>query len=336
MRLVRGSGPAGLAGIPPRRPIRGGALEVVRPVLSVDPARLRAYAVARSLPFRDDPTNATLDRDRARVRARLEALGERSAALTRRLGEAAERFRARLARQEAEVSARLAPSLSFHAEAGAVEAAAEAVASLPAPWVATAMRVLGRPLAADREGPWFTSTHARLAHALASGPARHAVLSLPRGLALHRAGDRLLLARRDVAAPAPSLVEGTAGTWRVGGLRVRREERSAAAFDLPAWERERRAARPGVPPWRAAFDADRLGARLAIRAARPGDRFLPLGRCGDASVLEFLAKQGVPEVLRRAARVAVAGDSVVWVLGWRIDARYAVNERTRRVAVVEA
>lgn len=49
LRLRRGSGPAGLAGIPARRPIGTTGLVVVRPLLDVDPARLRAYLRARGL-----------------------------------------------------------------------------------------------------------------------------------------------------------------------------------------------------------------------------------------------------------------------------------------------
>ena len=30
----------------------------------------------------------------------------------------------------------------------------------------------------------------------------------------------------------------------------------------------------------------------------------------------------------------VCGDEIAWVVGWRIDARYAVTERTERVLVV--
>ena len=49
--FAAGSGPAGLAGIPARRPIGIDGIHVVRPVLSVEPRRLAEYAASRGLPF---------------------------------------------------------------------------------------------------------------------------------------------------------------------------------------------------------------------------------------------------------------------------------------------
>ncbi|ADU50258.1 tRNA(Ile)-lysidine synthetase [Thermaerobacter marianensis DSM 12885] len=65
MRLVAGAGVRGLAGMRPRRG------PFVRPLLAVTPARLAAYAAARGLTWRDDPTNRDLRILRNRVRHRL-------------------------------------------------------------------------------------------------------------------------------------------------------------------------------------------------------------------------------------------------------------------------
>ena len=342
MRLLRGSGSAGLAGIPPRRPLHEhGAdpslpLEVVRPVLWVDPTRLRAYAVERRLPFHEDATNACLDYDRARVRARLAGLDDRGAALARDLAAAAARFRARLERREAEIGERLRAGMAVHVEAEAVAAEAAAIAALPRPWVASALRVLGVQLAADRDGPWFTRRHADLAAALARGGSPTGSVPFPRGIDLHRFGDRLVLSRRERPRLEAADLSGGEGTTSAGAFRASRQEVPAAAFDVVAW-RAAHAGREGAgPPWSAAFDAERLGQRLRFRGVGAGDRFVPLGRCGDVAVGSFLGKQGVPEVLRRGVRVAESDTGIAWVLGHRIDARYAVTSRTRTVAVLEA
>ncbi|MGH0036470.1 MAG: tRNA lysidine(34) synthetase TilS [Myxococcota bacterium] len=68
LRLLRGSGPSGLAGIP-RRSADG---RVVRPLLSVDRAAVEAYARARGLVWREDASNE--DRHYARNRLRLDWL----------------------------------------------------------------------------------------------------------------------------------------------------------------------------------------------------------------------------------------------------------------------
>ena len=113
MRTARGSDVTGLAGIPERRVLHDEELprlEIVRPLLDVHPARLRAYLDVRGLSWREDPTNAAVDRDRVAIRARLVAAQARGAALDRRLAEAATRFRRASARHAGFVYERLAPS----------------------------------------------------------------------------------------------------------------------------------------------------------------------------------------------------------------------------------
>ncbi len=55
MNLFQGAGPAGLAGIPAQRPLGEGFL--VRPLLELRRAHLRAYASAQGLQWVDDPSN---------------------------------------------------------------------------------------------------------------------------------------------------------------------------------------------------------------------------------------------------------------------------------------
>jgi tRNA(Ile)-lysidine synthase len=66
LRLLRGTGPAGLAAIPIQRG------RFVRPFLALDRAAIERYVAARALPAWDDPMNA--DRTIARVRVRHEIL----------------------------------------------------------------------------------------------------------------------------------------------------------------------------------------------------------------------------------------------------------------------
>ncbi len=62
LRLIRGSSTLGLGGLRWRRD------RLVRPLLDTDPRALRAHLRARGIPWREDPTNAQLDRDRNRLR----------------------------------------------------------------------------------------------------------------------------------------------------------------------------------------------------------------------------------------------------------------------------
>ena len=66
-RIVRGTGPRGLAGMPAWRPLSEEVV-LLRPLLKVARAAIRDYLVALGQPYRDDATNADLSRTRARIR----------------------------------------------------------------------------------------------------------------------------------------------------------------------------------------------------------------------------------------------------------------------------
>lgn len=74
MRLQRGAGLSGLAGIRPARPL--GAIRLLRPLLGWTKAELVALAAAAGLTPADDPSNRDPRFDRARVRAFLAASPE--------------------------------------------------------------------------------------------------------------------------------------------------------------------------------------------------------------------------------------------------------------------
>ncbi|HET7581288.1 MAG TPA: tRNA lysidine(34) synthetase TilS [Candidatus Limnocylindria bacterium] len=85
LRIVRGSGLRGLRGIPARRG------RVIRPLLGMRRAELRAALDAAGIGYRDDPTNAdpgAADRNRIRVDVlpALEQLNPRAVAALQRLG----------------------------------------------------------------------------------------------------------------------------------------------------------------------------------------------------------------------------------------------------------
>jgi tRNA(Ile)-lysidine synthase len=72
MRIIRGTGPAGLAGIPAERgvdePTRSRACRILRPLLEATRAQVDAYVAERGLTAWDDPMNADPSLFRVRVR----------------------------------------------------------------------------------------------------------------------------------------------------------------------------------------------------------------------------------------------------------------------------
>lgn len=338
MRLRRGSGPAGLAGIPARRLLYDLGIEVVRPVLWVPPRRLAEYASARGLPFRDDPTNLHLDRDRARVRAELTALGDRAESEERTLAEAADAYAKALVRREDDARARLSASLFHDVEAWYVEVAAADFAALGDAEFSAGLRVLGALLRAAIRGPWFTRRHAALVGELSRGARTSGAVALPERIVAARHGTRLSLARTHCpAAPEFEIASGSRLTrvfdWVA--FDVSWTESARSEFDLDAWRTARR--RDGrEPPHFAAFDAHALGTHARLRLATPLDRFRPLGGPEWVWAMDFAQRHGVPVRRNGGLRVLQANDGgVAWVVGVRSDARYAVTQATERVARLE-
>ena len=119
MRLKRGSGLDGLAGIPKVRTVdtRGGeprgAVSLVRPLLEVAKVRLVATLVAADMPWVDDPSNDDQAFERVRVRQDLVRLAEAGLS-AKAIGQSARRLaRARAALDHA-VSAFLARATDVH------------------------------------------------------------------------------------------------------------------------------------------------------------------------------------------------------------------------------
>jgi len=88
---------------------------------------------------------------------------------------------------------------------------------------------------------------------------------------------------------------------------------------------------PSAHAHRALLDADRAGAVLLIRRARPGDRFVPLGMTGQKKLQDFFVDNKVPPRQRQPWLVTRAEDEVLWVVGHRLAETARVHDRTERV-----
>jgi len=148
MRLLRGSGPAGLAGM--ARETHRGELTLTRPFLTVPKARLVATLRKAKIPFADDPSNRDPRFTRVRMRKLMPALAEEGLG-ARRLALLAQRLRRAEAALEAAVDRAAALANGGWDPGGKIEMAARHFAALPAE---VALRLLGRAVTiAGNEGP---------------------------------------------------------------------------------------------------------------------------------------------------------------------------------------
>lgn len=81
----------------------------------------------------------------------------------------------------------------------------------------------------------------------------------------------------------------------------------------------------------AALDFDRLKFPLKIRKWKEGDWFCPLGMSRRKKLSDFMIDEKIPLTLKERVFVMTSGDSIVWVIGHRIDDRFKINPKTKRI-----
>jgi tRNA(Ile)-lysidine synthase len=287
LRALKGSAPAGLAGMPARG--RGG---LVRPLLSFTRAELAAHVAERGLGYHDDPANADPRHLRSWLRtALLPALADRLGTRVRgdllRLGRAAASDR-----RAWDAVLELVPELALHTDAHAFGVARDALVRYDKTLSVALLRA-----AARRVGLVLGPARARQLLALARRQSGRR-LPLGQGWIAEVQFDRLHVGR-GFACAAESVNPADAQGQAVFG-----------AFTLN-WRPEsapERVRRGGWTTWMADTDWE-------IRPGRPGDRLRPLGGTGRRELRRVLMEARVPRGERAQYPVVARGETILWVPG---------------------
>ena len=84
------------------------------------------------------------------------------------------------------------------------------------------------------------------------------------------------------------------------------------------------------PPDTALMDYESLQFPLRVRNFRSGDRFRPLGVEGTQKLKDFYIDHKVPRFERARIPLLISGGRIAWVVGYRIDDRVKITEKTRK------
>jgi tRNA(Ile)-lysidine synthase len=290
MRVLKGSGPAGLAGIPPTGP-RG----LVRPLLPFSRQELLDHVLARDLPYFCDPANEDPRHLRSWLRVTvLPVLRERMGPLAG-IGMLS---LARQAKREAGAwDALLAelPGLDVRVTEGLCDVARDVLTGYDN---ALAERILRA--AAQRGGMRLgPRTAARAVRFAARAPSGRR-MDLGGGLVAEAAFERLTVSRRP-AEPAEQRIQGEEGEAAFGGWQVQ-------------WRREPAPSRAALVRTSWVTWVDVADGELVVRAPHAGDRLVPLGGSGRRRVARLLMEAKVARG-ERGAHPVVASGEVLWVPG---------------------
>jgi len=83
------------------------------------------------------------------------------------------------------------------------------------------------------------------------------------------------------------------------------------------------------------MDYESLRFPLKMRNFRPGDRFCPLGIKGTQKLKDFFIDHKVPRFERPKIPLLISGEMIAWIVGYRIDERVKVTEKTKKILKVK-
>ena len=340
LRLTRGAGPRGLAGMHPAH----GA--IVRPLLGCRRAELRAWLAGRALPFVEDETNQDVSIPRNRVRAELLPLLEArfNPGIVDVLADGAD-----LARETSDWIDAMAADL----DARSVHRSTAADGAVRCEIDAALLR--GAPLALRRALLWRVMTGLAGRRPIGFGHVDAAVrlieepgdtrIDFP-GQRLERIGPSVVLTGR-VAGEAGRRGDEASNLFRfplsIPGEVLLPDGSGAVSADMfaervGAEQTERQSAILGKRPGRdvALVRLDRCQGSLAVRNRRPGDRFRPVGLDGQKKLQDYFVDRKVARAERDAVPLVVdETDRIVWVAGFAIDEAFRVTDPAQAVIILK-
>jgi tRNA(Ile)-lysidine synthase len=318
IRLLRGTGWDGLAGI---RPIRDG--RIIRPLLDCSRQQVMAYLRARDLPFCEDSSNQ--DRRFLRNRVRHDVLP-----LLRGMNP-------NIAGHLASTAAAIAAETSLlEQQSAAILAAMQhpaldlaALLRAPAALQPRIVRTWLRMQRGDLEG--VTAAHVRAVIELARGPRPNGRCRLP-GAELVMREYGVMHWSRDGGpvfeiAPSPvRILHPGAPVVLDSGWQLSAE---LVAGDAPYWPRP-------SDLWGMIADAQALQGPLTVRTARPGDRMRPLGVNGRRKLQDLFVDRKLPVRRRWSCPVLECDGEILWVPGVARSANALVTSATQSALSVRA
>ena len=319
LRLLRGAGGEGLAGMKWRSPSPvNGRITLVRPLLDFSKAELLDYARESKIRFREDLTNVSTEFLRNRIRNELLPL------LRKKFQPAVDKAVLRLmdiVGAETEFVAAIAAQIQ-NTKSGI----RNPFGKLPLP---VQRKILHQQLTGLGLSPDF-----ELVEQLRETPGRF--FSFGHELTVMRDATgkvhlREQLVREFSYAELGLKLTGGEGQVEFHGRKFK--WRFSTQSKLPAFSKKTAGGKAAL---RESFDADKVGSEIILRHWRPGDRFQPIGMKSAVKLQDLFVNAKIPAPRRRELVLAEAETGeTFWVEGLRIGENFKLTGRTGRRLVWE-
>jgi tRNA(Ile)-lysidine synthase len=302
MRLLRGSGRRGLAGMPAVRCLireKTSGPWLIRPLIDATRKEILSYLAVRNLVYRSDRTN--FDPGLLRNWVRLVLLPQLEEKAGPRLAEGLARV-ADILRDEEEILDRTSRERLQRVLSGErllcaplLEEEKAVQRRLIRLWIETHL--------GDLRGISFLHVEEVLRFITRDRP--QAVFSLPKGWSLIKQYGSLRLEKKKTKRKTVGYTyvlpfQGELVISEVG-MKIRATRGPVSTRARPQGDLE------------AIFDLAHLPETLTVRNFRPGDRFQPLGMQGHKKVKDLFIERKVPLSLRRTLPLLLAGGEILWI-----------------------
>ncbi len=312
MRLFRGTGPSGLAGIPPKRG------HVIRPLMETTREDIEAFLDRKGLSFITDSSNLRDDYLRNRIRHRLLPLITTiSREAPANIARTAEIFREEERYFDIQVTKTLMRLIS-RKSSNEIDLFLVPLESLD---TVILRRVLRRAVDETKGLRGITFGHIEDIIQLIRAGRPGDRLHLPSNIRVIRKYATLLI----TCERPPRLEERTLDGPGQTLLREASVVLSCKICEIDEIDGY------GDGKTVAVFDADRATFPLIVRPRKPGDYFSPIGLGGRKKLQDFFVDEKVPRDERDAVPLLTCRGEIAWVVGYRVDERFKIDKSTKRV-----
>jgi tRNA(Ile)-lysidine synthase len=309
LRLLRGAGGEGLAGMKWRSPSPADKkITLVRPLLGFSKAEILAFARANKISFRDDATNFSGDFLRNRIRNELLPLLRKN-------------YQPGLSKAVLRLMEIVGAESEFAGEA-AQQWLAQSKIAFEELSVAVQRKVLQRQLV-ERD----IAVDFELVERLRGAAEKFISISSGWSVSRDMAGKIQWsetgggVEKKFNSDELKLKFQGGAGRVDFGGLQF-------------CWDLKKFSGSRGRPPHQIQsefFDADKVGGEIILRHWRAGDRFQPIGLRSAVKLQDLFVNAKIPAAHRRGlVLAATATGEIFWVEGLRLGEHFKLNPLTRR------
>ena len=334
MHFLRGAGLSGLKGIEPRiiLPIFDREIPLIRPILDLWRADTEAYCVAHNLTPHEDPSNASDDFFRNRLRhnliPELEKYNPQIRATLLRTSYALQGDFAILS----ELIAETWQNIILEKSQEYISFQLSSFSKLSIPLIRNLIKFSLKKLCAGQVDSSFSSLDRAARFIISPDSAQRT--DLGSGLFLLKEQDTLYLTSDLLTLPLGDFPQLSSPRSEGFSPYLTRQIDLGDGWILTVQRLSTVPKLKNGDPFQVMFDAESLGENLSLRTRRAGERFHPLGMSGKSmKVKDFMINVKLPKRARDAYPILYADDEIAWIPGYQPSYDFRVTENTQQVVV---